>query len=152
LVGLTGTFVHRTSDFKRLSVIKSIGLLSTDKGKRTIGLVDLREEKVTLWDAAKGILRDSIEMPGFAPRCLAFSPDDRHLAIAAVVKNGYGGVVVKTYDLIEKQAGPEIVRYAADRTAGPEVIAYSPDGKSLGLSSLRGSLQLWTTESTTNDP
>jgi WD40 repeat protein len=96
---------------------------------------------VKLWNAQTGELEQTHEEAGTEIHGIAFAPDGKTLAIAAVKTGGEGYVA-----LVDLSAGKlgETKRKVPEQNINS--IAFSPDGKTLALGNVSSSLKLWDPE------
>jgi WD40 repeat protein len=100
----------------------SWNMVSFSFGGKTLALV--RGDRATLWDVASGELKTTIEVDDID--CVAFSPDDRTLALGVELPNEEA---VKLYE-----AGSGQLKTALESgTQHVMALAFSPDGKTLAV-------------------
>jgi RNA polymerase sigma factor (sigma-70 family) len=132
---------------QRLSDIKS-AVFSSD-GRTLAAIlykVGTRNTSVDLWEVATGKLLRHLDVSGHVPPgAVAFSPDNRFLAISNTstimgLQDQKGGAV----HLWEMATGKEVRTWTPDPTE-TYALAFSPDGKLLATGSGFGPIRLWET-------
>jgi WD40 repeat protein/beta-lactamase regulating signal transducer with metallopeptidase domain len=110
---------------------------------RWVATTGLRDERVFIWDAERGVKQKELIIPGMATSTLAISPDSRLLAVSVRFSHDHDSATKNSISLWDLVEGRQLLALEPDPSELPAFITFSPDGKHLLSASGTSSAILW---------